>query len=132
MPTAKYDEIAEWYDGAIRSSSLIHELLVPSLFDLTGSVDGQYVCDLACGQGVIARQLASRGAKVVGIDLSLRLLEIGMRAEDAEPSGVIYLQGDAQALTGVEDAIFDGVLCNMALMDIPDLRATFEAVWRVL
>ena len=71
---AAYDEIAEWYDEQVRGGGLLHDLVLPALFELAGDVAGQRVCDLACGQGVVARQLAARGAVVTGVDLSARLL----------------------------------------------------------
>lgn len=129
---AGYDEIAEWYDEQLRGGSLIHELVVPTLLGLIGDIAGQQVCDLACGQGLVARHLAERGAVVTGIDLSARLLAIARREEAAQPRGIAYLRGDAQGLRGVGDASFDGVVCNMALMDIPDLAATVRTVARIL
>ncbi len=132
MTVSNYDQIAQWYDESILSSSLIHELLGPSLFDLLGNIEGQHICDLACGQGIIARLLAAKGATVVGIDISEKLLEIAQRHEDAGPPGITYLRDDAQTLHAVEDAAFDGVICNMALMDIPDIASTFRTIWRVL
>jgi len=132
MAGAAYDAIAEWYDASIRDGSLIHDLVLPTLCGLIGDVAGQRVCDLACGQGVLARWLAQHGAAVVGVDLSTRLLDIAGRYEDAEPLGIAYLHDDAQTLGAVEDAAFDGVACCMALMDIPDVAATFRAIRRVL
>lgn len=132
MTRALYDDIAEWYDESIRKGSLLHDLVVPPLLALAGDVRGRRVCDLACGQGVVARQLAGLGASVVGVDLSARLLEIARRDEEAELLGITYLHDDAQTLATVADAAFDGVVCNMALMDIPDLEATFQATRRVL
>jgi ubiquinone/menaquinone biosynthesis C-methylase UbiE len=44
-----YDEIAEWYDDSVNASSLIHDLVLPALFELIGNVEGLQVCDLACG-----------------------------------------------------------------------------------
>ena len=41
---------------------------------LFGDVSGRRVCDLACGQGRVARYLADRGARVVGVDISSRML----------------------------------------------------------
>ena len=99
---------------------------------LMGDVAGQRICDLACGQGRVARRLADLGAGVVGIDLSAKLLEIARRHEEAEPRGVQYLQADARTLHGVAAGAFDGVLCHMALMDIADLVPTLHAVARVL
>ena len=129
---AAYDEIAEWYDEQVRGGGLLHDLVLPALFELAGDVAGQRVCDLACGQGVVARQLAARGAVVTGVDLSAGLLAIARREEAAQPRGVAYVQGDAQRLDGVGDAGFDGAVCNMALMDIPDLGATARTVARIL
>ncbi len=132
MAGATYDAIAEWYDESIRGGALIHDLVFPTLYGLIGDVAGQRVCDLAGGQGAVARWLAQHGAAVVGVDLSTRLLDIARRYEDAEPLGIAYLHDDAQTLQAVEDAAFDGVACNMALMDIPDVAATFRAIRRVL
>jgi ubiquinone/menaquinone biosynthesis C-methylase UbiE len=129
MPVAAYDEIAEWYDRVIGAGL---PLGGAPLLDLIGDVAGQRVCDLACGQGVIARELTRRGARVVGIDLSGRLLAIARRYEQAEPLGIAYLRGDAQALAAVCDAVFDGIVCGLALMDIPDLGATARTAARVL
>ncbi|MGH2487301.1 MAG: class I SAM-dependent methyltransferase, partial [Ktedonobacterales bacterium] len=85
-----------------------------------------------CGQGRVARHLADRGARVVGVDLSANLLEIARRHEAAQPRGVAYLHADAGALDGVADASFDGVVCFMALMDIVDLDSTLRSVARIL
>lgn len=132
MAKTSYDDIAEWYDEAVRNGSLIHDLVVPGIFSLSGEVDGLHVCDLGCGQGLLSRQLAIRGATVVGVDISPKLLEIARRDEAIEPLNILYVQDDAQTLATLGDALFDGVLCNMALMDIPDLPATFRAVYRIL
>jgi 2-polyprenyl-3-methyl-5-hydroxy-6-metoxy-1,4-benzoquinol methylase len=147
MPVAAYDEIAEWYDGVLGAGL---PLGGAPLLELAGAcegaedrsggapahspapVAGQRVCDLACGQGALARELTRRGARVVGIDLSGRLLAIARRYEEAEPLGIAYLRADAQSLAAVRDAVFDGVVCSLALMDIPDLDATMRTVARVL
>jgi len=132
MISAAYDAIAEWYDQSIRCGSLLHALAVPALFALAGDVASRRLCDLACGQGIVARQLAEQGAEVVGIDLSTKLLAIARREEQARPSRITYLHDDAQRLVTVADETFDGVLCNLALMDIPDLSATVRTVRRIL
>lgn len=128
MGEARYDAVAEWYDAAVRAGSLTHELVLPAVFDLLGPVAGRKICDLACGQGVAARALARAGARVTGIDISAVLLAIARREEAAEPLGITYLQADAQASAAVAEAAFDAVVCNLALMDIPDLEATLRGV----
>ena len=132
MTSSSYDQIADWYNESVRSDLLLYELFVPDLMRLIGNVEGQHICDLACGQGVIARHLAQMGASVIGIDVAGKLLEYARRDEESEPLGIVYLHDDAQTLSSIADATFEGVLCNMALVDIPDIDATCHTVHRIL
>ena len=131
MAESAYDDIAEWYD-AWAGPTLHADPFFPPVETLMGDVAGQRICDLACGQGRVARYLAERGASIVGIDLSAKLLEIARRHEHAEPRGIEYLQADARSLDTVPDQAFDGVICFMALMDIPDVAPTLRTVARIL
>lgn len=85
MNQTNYNEIADWYDRYLSEHPIYLELLLPHLLELVGEVEGERVCDLACGQGWFARELARRGARVTGIDVSGRLLEIARRHEQEEP-----------------------------------------------
>jgi 2-polyprenyl-3-methyl-5-hydroxy-6-metoxy-1,4-benzoquinol methylase len=129
---AAYDEIAEWYDKSVEAGNLLSATVVSHMLELAGDIAGQSLCDIACGQGLLARELAERGAGVTGGDISSRLLGIARRYEDETPLGIRYLLDDAQSLAGIADSSFDGVLCNMALMDIGDINAVFARVWRIL
>jgi SAM-dependent methyltransferase len=132
VTVSTYDDIAEWYRDLYCVEPVTEDPFFPAVQELIGDVAGQRVCDLACGEGRVSRHLADRGARVVGIDVSGRLLAMGARRERAEPRGVAYVRDDAQGLPAVRDAVFDGIVCNMALMDIPDLAPTVEAVARVI
>src|SRR5437588_4840738 len=113
---SSYDEIAEWYDSWVGAHSMSDDPYFRAVEALIGEVAGRRICDLACGQGRVARHLANAGAHVVGIDLSARLLEIARRHEVTTPRGIEYLHADVRSLEGVEDHTFDGVVCFMALM----------------
>ncbi len=132
MTTQSYDDIAEWYDGWVGTGSMREDPFWPATEALMGEVAGQRICDLACGQGRVARHLASLGAHVVGIDLSARLLAIARHHEIADPRGIEYMQADVQNLEVIAEHTFDGVLCVMALMDIPDLTTTVHTVARIV
>jgi ubiquinone/menaquinone biosynthesis C-methylase UbiE len=127
-----YDAIAEWYDGWVGSDAMREDPFFPAVEALMGEVAGRRVCDLACGQGRVARYLAAMGARVTGIDLSERLLAIARRREAEKPRGIEYRHGDARKLAGVAGDSFDIVVCHMALMDIPDLDPALQSVARVL
>ena len=66
MPTAQHDRIASWYDEWI--STGWDEVERSLLESLIGGIKDKAICDLACGQGRISRELARAGANVVGVD----------------------------------------------------------------
>lgn len=132
MSDAPYDAIAEWYDAYLREKPLYSEIVLPGMLDLVGDAAGQVVCDLACGQGFIARELARRGAQVTGVDLSAKMLAIARRYEERAPLGIRYLQTDAQQAPTLDDGAFGGATCSMALMPIPDLGAALRTARRIL
>lgn len=133
--SATYDAIAEWYDEYVRTEPLLYEVVIPATLQLVGaagSLAGAVICDLACGQGVVARELALRGAHVTGIDISERLLTLARSETIAAPHAISWRLDDAQVGRTLADVSFDGVVCNMALMDIPDLAAALRTVARIL
>jgi ubiquinone/menaquinone biosynthesis C-methylase UbiE len=129
---ASYNDIAEWYDNFLQERPVYSEVILPNVLELVGKFQEETICDLACGQGWVARELARRGAQVTGIDLAPRLLALARRYEEQEPFGILYLQGDAQRAEPLSDDSFTGCVCVMALTNIPDLQAVFRTVRRIL
>lgn len=60
---------------------------MPTTLKLLGNVKGKMILDLGCGSGIYARILTEKGAKVRGIDISSKLLEI---AKKEAPKARIY------------------------------------------
>jgi 2-polyprenyl-3-methyl-5-hydroxy-6-metoxy-1,4-benzoquinol methylase len=129
---APYDQFADWYVMQVRSGSPIHEVVIPSVLGLAGDVDGSSVCDLACGEGVVARALGRAGADVVAVDSSRELLEHARNEESPLPLRIKYVRDDAETLATLDSELFDGVTGNLALTDIEDLSSTARAIVRVL
>lgn len=123
---ATYDQVAAAYHRTFDMDS------DPILRDLVGDVRGKRLLVAACGQGRDARVLADLGASVEAVDISAGMLEYARSRERERPLGIRYTQGDAQDLAGFADADFDGVVCRMALMDIPGLAPTITSFARVL
>jgi ubiquinone/menaquinone biosynthesis C-methylase UbiE len=122
-----YDDIALAYDawaGQLLADSVLDEMIVIQ--------PGEQVCAVACGAGRDARYLAYRGATVTGVDLSANLIEIARAAEDEHQLGVVYQVDSALSLLSLSDASFCGVLCHMALMDIPELDQVLGTIARIL
>jgi ubiquinone/menaquinone biosynthesis C-methylase UbiE len=126
-----WTDIADWYDELIESGSGPHETALGCTLRLLGDVTGQTVLDVACGQGLAARAIAAAGAQeVVGVDSSPQMLANAKR--HGGPESLRYVASDAQHLAEFGDERFDAVCCQLGLMDIPDLAATLDAVYRVL
>ena len=126
---ARYDAVADSYGSA---SDDLTSPAATALLDLLGPVDGQRALDLACGHGVVARELARRGADVVGIDLSAGLLDRARAIESESPLGIRYEHADASGAATLTGERFDVAACNFGLSDIDDLDGGLATVAHVL
>lgn len=68
---------------------------------------GSKVLDVPCGEGRIARELASRGYRLTGLDLTERLLAIGRERAAEAGVEIEFRQGDMRDLPW--EGEFDGV-----------------------
>jgi demethylmenaquinone methyltransferase/2-methoxy-6-polyprenyl-1,4-benzoquinol methylase len=107
------------------------------LIDLAAPRPGERALDLATGTGDIAFALAARGARVVALDVTMRMLELARRKTGwATPAGAIdrgllLIQADMVALP-FPGASFDIVTTGYGLRNVPDLNAAIEEIGRVL
>ena len=128
---AVYDDIADWYDAWVGDSSGVICEQAPGL--VPERLDGLRILDAACGQGRVAREFARRGAAVVGVDVSQRLVAKARADETARPLGVDYVVADLTDPGAWWDGVpFDGAVCEMALMDIEHLDAALAGITHVL
>lgn len=128
-----WDSIAEWYTRLVRDGSAMHEFSRDILLSLLPQqLAGLHVLDLGCGEGIVARALADRGAAVVGIDPSEALITHARAAEHPHPTGASYRQDDGQSLDTVNNESMDLVTAALSLNNIADLHAAIRAVKRVL
>lgn len=91
---------------------------------------GVRVLDLACGTGDIAFQVASRGANVVGLDITLRMLELASRKAAAH-GRVRFVAGDMMALP-FPSGEFTCVTTGYGLRNVPVLQDALAEIRRVL
>jgi ubiquinone/menaquinone biosynthesis C-methylase UbiE len=123
---ARYDDATDWYLDFARDWADDARPLLP--MDLSG----QRVLEMGCGLGELSRLLASRGATVTAVDISTKMLGHARDQETEQPLGISFLVGDVTTTDWWDGDPFDGVACNMALMDIDDLDAAIATAARVL
>lgn len=71
-------------------------------------------------------------ARVIGTDSSDTMIDLARRHGGPPGRDLSYIVDDAQQLAAFETEAFEGVTCQLGLMDIPDLDATLAAIHRVL
>lgn len=116
-------EAAEAYESRFVPS--LFAIWAPHVVRAAGVGSGQSVLDVGCGTGIVARTAAASmggAGRVVGVDINEGMLAVARRvAPDIE-----WEFADAAALP-FPDHIFDVVLCQAALMFVPEpLRALRE------
>jgi SAM-dependent methyltransferase len=129
-----WDGLAEGWAERVRTGTdhnRVH-LLDPAMLGILGDVTRQRVLDAGCGEGRFARMLAERGAKVTGIDLSPRMVELACEQEEREPLGIEYQEADMADLSAFADGAFDLAVAYNSLMDVPAYEAAVAEVARVL
>jgi SAM-dependent methyltransferase len=120
------------------AAEVYESCFVPAIFgawagpvtDAAGIRTGDRVLDVGCGTGVLAREAHGRvgqEGQVVGLDLNEGMLAVAARSEPK----IEWRLGDAASLP-FEDASFDVVVSQFALMYFPDRVASLREMWRTL
>ena len=98
------------------------------LVDYASDLGGARALDLATGTGDLAFALAERGARVVGLDITPRMIELARAKSNGRTR---FLVGDMCALP-FADQVFDVVTTGYGLRNVPDLALAIAEIHRVL
>lgn len=91
------------------------------------------VLEIACGTGLLTRAVRERldpALRLMATDLSPAMLDYG-RKKLSEYSGIDWQEADAGRLP-FDDGSFGAVVCAFGVMFVPDKRAAFREIRRVL
>jgi len=116
--------------------------MVPSLFAPWSSYliqcanpqPGEHVLDIACGTGIVARNVAPRvGSQgmVIGLDVNPDMIGMARATAEREHLPIEWHTGPAEHLP-FPDEHFDLVLCQFGLMFFTDRHAALKEMHRVL
>ena len=97
------------------------------------AIPGSWVLDVATGTGLVARELARRNVRVVGLDQSPAMVARGVREvrERGLQGRVHFALGQAQAVPFADEA-FDAVTFTYLLRYVHDPSATVAELVRTL
>lgn len=122
-----------WWDTESEFKAL-HEInpLRLDYIDALAKLSSKRVLDVGCGGGILSEGMATRGARVTGIDLGeaplsmarLHLLESGLEIE--------YRRISAESLAEQQAGKYDIVTCMEMLEHVPDPASTVAACARLV
>lgn len=136
MSETVYDKHVQFYidfvDRKLADKDGLWHMLLSRFKEILGDrLKGARICDIACGEGYLSRFLGQLGPQgVIGIDTSSALIDVAKQRSNSP--NLSYRVDDAQYLRTFSDASVDIVVSQLAIMDIPDHRALFRSVRRVL
>jgi 2-polyprenyl-3-methyl-5-hydroxy-6-metoxy-1,4-benzoquinol methylase len=127
---------AEVWDARMgdEGNDFFNVLCWPAMSSLLDPRLGQHILDIACGNGLTSRRLASLGAQVTAFDFSANLIEKAKSRPNLQ-SLISYHVIDAtneQQLLSLGEHKFHSALSNMALFDIADLEPFFRTLPKLL
>ena len=127
----KQMQSAVWSAGAFEDvAPSIHDMHV-ALVEALAPKPGEAFLDVGCGAGNVSELAAGAGARVTGIDLSPRLIEVAKARAQAGGYEIDYRVGDAESLD-VADAGFDAVVSSVGMIFAPDHEAVAREFARVV
>jgi len=104
----------------------------PAFLALAGDLRAKDVLDAGCGEGYNTRILARGGARMTGVDLSERMIELAQAEERRAPLGIRYACMSYTDLGRFPDETFDAVVSFMAMMDGARFDLAMSESFRVL
>jgi ubiquinone/menaquinone biosynthesis C-methylase UbiE len=127
-----FGRVAHIYDRTRSMSPGTVEAVARSVVQMGGLTPDDLVLEHAVGTGRIAVPLCRQGLRVVGTDISTRMLAVCAERLSAAPSGRLFLaQGDAVRL-GIRSSSVDAVVSGWLLHVLTRWRTAIEEVQRVL
>ncbi|EIM02810.1 bifunctional 2-polyprenyl-6-hydroxyphenol methylase/3-demethylubiquinol 3-O-methyltransferase UbiG [Rhodanobacter denitrificans] len=122
---ARFDSLAaRWWDPDGESRPL-HDLNPVRAAYVAVRVDlrGANVADVGCGGGLLSEALARAGAKVTGIDLGEKVIDVAKLHLHESGLDVDYRVQSSAELAAAEPAGFDAVCCMELIEHVPDPAA---------
>ncbi len=105
------------------------------LVELAKLESGQKVLDIATGTGIVAiasAKIVGSIGKVIGVDISSRMLQQAQSKIDAEGlPNIELIEADAEYLSFADNS-FDAILCSSAIVYLTDIPAALRSWYRFL
>jgi len=125
-----YDAMGPAYADDVRTHPINAAYERPAMLAMAGDVRGRRVLDVGCAAGALSALLVERGAEVVGIDVSERLVEIARR--DLGGRAEFNVADVGRPMPFLADESFDLVTASLVLHYLRDWAVPLREFHRIL
>lgn len=125
-----YEALAEAYAAVIDTKPHNAYCERPATLSLMPEVKGKNILDAGCGPGVYSEWLVERGAEVVAVDASPKM--IGLAKQRLGATADVRQADLGKPLAFLDGSSFDVVLSPLVLEYVGDWGGTFAEFYRVL
>lgn len=131
---SSYSQNAAFWVDIIRNKRdrYRRELTDAAVLSLVKPRAGLRALDAGCGEGYLSRALAEQGARVVGVDTAVELVEAAQHEAVRSGLDVEHVVADAGNLPTEFTDGFDVVVLNHVVNDLEDPAPTFREAARAL
>jgi len=130
----KFEKLAaRWWDPNSEFKPL-HDInpLRLDYIDRAAVLDGKEVLDVGCGGGILSEGMAIRGAKVTGIDMGEKPLQVAELHTLESGVSVTYRRVPVEGLAAESPTRFDVVTCMEMLEHVPEPASVVMACARLV
>jgi ubiquinone/menaquinone biosynthesis C-methylase UbiE len=122
---------ADWYDQLIgdAGSELYRRVVLPGALRLLAAQPGERIIDIACGQGVLCRQLEKLSVETTGIDAAAPMIDA---ARQRGPAAIRYQVEDARDVKHLPAGHFHAAACLLAIQNMHPIAPVFAGVAHLL
>lgn len=125
-----YEKIAEGFNQKAPSKAENAYIEQPAMRNAVGDVRGLKILDAGCGPGILAEYLTHEGAKVVGFDISPKMIEL---AKIRVPKNATFFVSDmARVLPIDQTGEFDMIVASLSIDYIKDWTIPLSEFNRLL
>ncbi|PJG82259.1 bifunctional 2-polyprenyl-6-hydroxyphenol methylase/3-demethylubiquinol 3-O-methyltransferase UbiG [Caviibacterium pharyngocola] len=130
----KFEKMAQsWWDpqGDFKPIHQLNPLRLDYISAQAEGLAGKNVLDVGCGGGILSESMAKRGAKVIGIDMSVAPLEMAKLHAQSQGLQIEYQQTTiedfVQKHTALQGEKFDVITCMEMLEHVPDPASVIQS-----
>jgi SAM-dependent methyltransferase len=127
----RWDKIADFWDSHTHSGNeFYHKMVAPMATRLLQVKPTLQILEIACSTGLFSRELAQTAKLVVGTDVSPRFIQLA-KERSGEIQNLEFSVMDVtqiQQIKSLGEQRFNAAICNMALMDIPEIEPLFDGL----